>query len=208
MVLLNQQSSNRVLLVEGHNDEHVVVHLRKRDPSFSNIDFDIEDKRGLPNLLESIVSEIQTPDRQAVGILVDADDCVRKRWNEVTKELSEVGIQAPSNSKKKGTIINTNGKPRVGIWLMPDNKSPGKLENFVKRTIPQNDPVWPLSQDYINKIPETDREFKPPKIVKAKVHAWLATRKDPGLMGRAVRDLDIKNALCQEFLDWLKVLFK
>ena len=91
---------------------------------------------------------------------------------------------------------------------MPDNKSPGKLENFVERTIPEDDPVWPLSQNYIDEIPEEDKKFRPPKIVKAKVHAWLATRKDPGLMGKAVWDLDIKNALYQEFLDWLKELFE
>ena len=206
MALLSSQSSNRVLLVEGRSDEHVVFHLCNRDPVCPVVNFDIKDKQGLPNLLQSIASEIQTPDRQVVGILVDADNCVKERWDEVTEELSEVGIQAPSKPRQKGTIID--GKPRVGIWLMPDNKSPGKLENFVERTIPKDDPVWPLSQNYINKIPEEYRKFKQPKIVKAKVHAWLATRKDPGLMGKAVRDLDIKNTLYQEFLDWLKELFR
>ena len=206
MALPNPQPSNRVLLVEGRNDEHVVLHLCKRDSSFPVVNFDIKEKQGLPNLLQSIASEIQTPDRQVIGILVDADNCVKERWNEVTEELSEVGIQAPSKPSQKGTIID--GKPRVGIWLMPDNKSPGKLENFVERTIPEDDPVWPLSQNYIDEIPEEDKKFRPPKIVKAKVHAWLATRKDPGLMGKAVWDLDIKNALYQEFLDWLKELFE
>ena len=69
--------------------------------------------------------------------------------------------------------------PASGIWLMPDNKSPGELEDFIASMIPSEDPVWPLSKDYIDAIPEEHREFKEGKIQRAKVHAWLAAREEP-----------------------------
>ena len=82
--------------------------------------------------------------------------------------------------------------PRVGIWLMPDNQSLGELEDFVAQMIPDNDPVWPLSQDYISRIPEEHREFAENKTSTAEVYAWLATREDPRQMGAAIgaRDLE------------------
>ena len=61
---------------------------------------------------------------------------------------------------RDGTIIlETEDLPRVGVWLMPDNESAGELEDFVARMIPGDDPVWPLSESYIEGIPLVDRKF-------------------------------------------------
>ncbi len=93
---------------------------------------------------------------------------------------------------------------------MPDNQSPGELENFIIKMIPAGDPVWPRSETYIDGIPEEDREFKEGKILRAKVHAWLATRGEPRKMGLAIKtkDLDIASVTCVSFVAWLRELFK
>ncbi len=93
---------------------------------------------------------------------------------------------------------------------MPDNQSPGELEDFIVKMIPDGDPVWPRSKAYINGIPEEDREFKEGKILRAKVHAWLATREEPRKMGLAIKakDLDIDGGTCASFVAWLRELFK
>ena len=92
---------------------------------------------------------------------------------------------------------------------MPDNQSLGELEDFVAQMIPEDDPVWPLSQDYIGRIPDEHREFSENKTSTAEVYAWLATREDPRQMGAAigVRDLDVGGDLCTRFTDWLDRLF-
>ncbi len=92
---------------------------------------------------------------------------------------------------------------------MPDNVSPGELEDFVAQMIPGTDPVWPLSQDYIEGIPPKDRRFAEGKTLRAKVHAWLATREDPRQMGSAIGagDLQVDGDLCKRFICWLKRLF-
>ena len=199
-------NNDRVLLVEGPNDKHVVRHLCNSHEEMPK--FCILDKEGIEVLLEDIGSEILAPGRKAVGILVDANDDLDARWDAVANRLQEENIEIPSSPELTGTIID--GNPRVGIWLMPNNTSPGELENFVSKMIPDDDPVWPLSEDYIDGIPEADRKFTEKKILRAKIHAWLATREDPRQMGAAIgaRDLHTDGTLSTTFANWLRQLFE
>ena len=199
-------NSDRVLLVEGADDEHVVWHLRNRHQAMP--EFCIQDKGGIEGLLEDIGLEILDPRRKAVGILVDANDDLNARWSAVANRLREENIEVPSNPELTGTIIDSN--PRVGIWLMPNNKKPGELENFVSEMIPNDDPVWRLSKNYIDGIPEADRKFTEKKILRAKLYAWLATREDPRQMGAAIgaRDLRVDGTLSTAFANWLRQLFE
>ncbi len=211
----NTSAEERVLLVEGQDDMHVVRHLRqscKILPAFC-----VRNKGGINKLLSGIRGEILIEGRTAVGILVDANDDSHSRWQAVTGRIRKAGIQSPSSPEPNGTIIDNRPsddrpveRPRVGVWLMPDNKSPGELEDFIARMIPAKDPVWPLSDTYINNIPEGHRKFNQGKILQAKVHAWLATRSKPRPMGTAIEtgDLNIEVETSQLFIKWLRELFK
>ena len=221
--------SDRVLLVEGQDDKHVVRQICLRHPSFSvegqydkeqmvldspsASSFTIRDTGNVDKVLESIGPEIKAPGRQAVGILVDGNDNVKGRWNAIMGRLRKAGImQLPSSPKSSGTIISSKlpSKPRIGIWLMPDNSSRGELEDFIARMIPESDAVWPLSRHYIDEIPKRERKFKPKKTRRAQIHAWLAAREDPRHMGTAIgaKDLEVDGVLCQRFIAWLIELFK
>ena len=121
-------------------------------------------------------------------------------------------MQLPTVPDPNGTIVPEDpamGSPRIGIWIMPDNRLAGELEDFVIQMIPEGDPVWPRSQTYIADIPAPARRFEDSKIAKSQVHAWLAARRFPGLMGIAVRDgdLTVDGPLCQRFIAWLNRLF-
>ena len=197
----------RVLLVEGQNDKHVVLQLCNRHPAIQ--DFLIRDRDNVEQLLESVGGELNSPGLLALGILVDADTDPAARWDAVKYRLLEEGIRDLDQPNTNGVVVTTEGKPRVGIWLMPDNESSGELENFIEQMIPDEDPVWPLAQNYITQIPSEDRKFTENKELRAKIHAWLATREDPRQMGLAIRtrDLEVDGALCQSFLAWLTNLF-
>ena len=201
-------SPGNLLIVEGVDDRHVAFQIANRLGSIPS--FDIEDREGVDVLLRSIEFDVKTPDQEAIGFLVDADDDPAARWDSVSNRLRSAGIDVPVTADPKGTIIAAAGDtPRIGIWMMPDNQSPGELEDFVAQMIPSGDPVWPLSQNYIDGIPAVHRKFASGKILRAKIHAWLATREDPRQMGLAIRtrDLDINGALCTRFTDWLDRLF-
>ncbi|MYA08509.1 MAG: hypothetical protein F4060_00025 [Holophagales bacterium] len=92
---------------------------------------------------------------------------------------------------------------------MPDNHSSGELEDFARGLVPSADRVWPLAEQYIEGIPQEDRRFKPGKISKANLYAWLASREQPQRMGAAIGagDLDADAQLGQQFAEWLSELF-
>ncbi len=198
-----------MLLVEGSNDKHVARQLWRRNHGQFPA-FEISDREGVENVIEAIRVEALVSGRQALGIVVDADTDPDAQWRSVSDRLQTLRITAPSSPHPDGTIIDdVDGMPRIGVWLMPDNQSPGELEDFVAQMIPGGDPVWPLSQDYIDGIPVRDRKFTHRKTLRAKIYAWLASREDPCQMGLAIRalDLDIDGDLCTRFSNWLNRLF-
>lgn len=197
--------SPKVLLVEGQDDQHVVGHLLSRTSSASS--FDIQNKEGIENLIEAISTEIKAPGRAVIGIVADANDNPDARWAAVSSRLRKAEIEVPKALPPGGTIVE--GLPRVGVWLMPDNQRSGELEDFVQEMIPPDDPVWPQAQRYIEDIPEEARKFRAKKKSRAELHAWLATREEPGLMGSAIgrRDLQTDGPLCSAFLAWIERLF-
>lgn len=197
-----------MLLVEGPNDKHVIIHLRQRHMPMPEFCISVED--GVENLLSEIEPQIRVPGRRALGIVVDADDDIDARWQSISGRLNQFGVETPAAPNPSGIIIPAqNGMPRVGVWIMPDNQSPGELEDFIQRMIPGGDPVWPLSEAYIDGIPAAHRKFAEGKALRAKVNAWLAARERPRPMGLAVGagDLNAGAAIAGAFAAWLAVLF-
>jgi hypothetical protein len=144
-----------------------------------------------------------------MGILVDSNDDRIKRWKEITRKLEQArGMQMPEEPGENGFIIN-DAKFRIGVWLMPDNVSPGELEDFIYEIIPEDDTIWNRAERYIDDIPAAERKFKDGKRLKAKVYAWLATREKPGLMGVAIKigDLNSEAPIAKDFCRWLHELF-
>ena len=146
--------------------------------------------------------------------MLDGDETPEEHWRQVIERIAAAypDMQLPVAPEPSGTIIPEDsdmGSPSIGIWVMPDNQSAGELEDFVVQMIPDGDLVWPRSVAYIVDIPPPARRFEDNKITKSQVHAWLAARRFPGLMGIAVRDgdLTVNGPLCQRFLAWLARLF-
>ena len=172
-------------------------------------------KDGISNLIAAIPGEIKEPSRKILGIVADANNHLDEYWKKIThkikegiKDLGVEQIQVPDHPIPTGTIINCE-EISIGIWLMPNNKTAGEIENFVIEMLPKSDPVWPSAKKYIEDIPEESRKFDSNKMKKAQLFAWLATRKKPGRMGAAIsaEDLTLDNKLSKSFLKWLSDLF-
>ena len=203
-----------LLVVEGTSDQHAVFHLcRTARPGLDAI-FASLDARGFQGVLGTVPIYVNQEGMTAIGFVVDADDAPDEHWHQVISEIAAANdeIQLPLNPDPNGTIIPEDpaiGSPRIGVWVMPDNVSTGELEDFVRQMIPTGDPVWPRAEDYIDEIPADARRFDDDTITKNQIHAWLAARKFPGLIGVAIRegDLAVNNPLSQTFLRWLSRLF-
>lgn len=205
--MLGDPPARWALLVEGDDDEHVVRHLcNKHQQNIS--DLKIINKGGFDNLVKAIGPEYKASGRKVLGILVDANDDFSARWESIKDHLRNTGVNPPEKMQPEGTIIE--GQPRIGIWIMPDNGSDGELEDFIQQLIPTDDPVWPLAKCYIDGIPDCARKFKQGKILRAMIHAWLATCKEPRKMGAAItaNDLNASAPPAQQFIDWVQRLFR
>ena len=202
---MDYNNPSRLLVVEGFDDKHVIKHLLAK--SDSNLDFEIKDVGGYPRLLQSINPEVKAPGRERLGFLLDADDDLNGHWIKVREELIRAGVAPPDRLSRDGCIFGDG--LIVGVWVMPNNISSGELENFVIEMLPVDDSVWPLAVKYIDSVPENERKFRIEKSDKAKLHAWLSTRKRPGKMGAAIRadDLIVANQLSKNFLRWLEDLY-
>ena len=205
MALQQQETREKVLLVEGKDDLYLVREICKVHSL--ELDFVIEEKEGITLLLKSIEPEMKQSGLEILGVIIDADDRPASCWDKLRYRFQQVGVELPKEFGQNGTIIP--GDIRVGLWLMPDNRSPGALEDFIQRMIPAKDPVWPLSKRYIQDIPIKERKFGRTKTLRAELYAWLATRKTPGRISSAIssRDLDAKGVLSQSFVGWLKELY-
>ena len=206
--MATEEPASNLLMVEGPDDKHVVQHLRvKLAPELS---FHPLVSEGYTNLLKAVFSEVRSSGRLALGILMDANDDISARWQAVGARLRKADVTVPEAPSPEGTIITGQPDlPRVGIWLMPDNKQNGELENFVARLVPKGDPVWPLAVRFVDGIPHEHREFPSQKEVRAKLHAWLATQRRPGPMGTAIGagSLNATAPVAIQLVDWLKRLF-
>ena len=214
MATSNPVSTSGLLVVEGRSDEHAIYHLcRRANPGLLESD-NFHDGKSFQGVLNTIRGFVNQEAIGAVGFVVDADDAPIDHWQQVVDRIAAANdeIRLPQSPDPNGTVIPEDpaiGSPRIGIWVMPDNVSNGELEDFVRQMIPAGDPVWPSAVDYIDGIPADARKFDDDHIVKNQVHAWLAARKYPGLMGLAIRegDLNTRGQSAQTFLRWLARLF-
>ncbi len=204
------------LLFEGPDDMHVVRnllfnHKHEGKPlcdQFGKNDYKV--KEGIDNLIGTLSEELKATDLGSLGIILDADTNVASQWARVTRILDEHGCRSvPAAPSTGGTVIETTDGKKIGIWVMPDNKSAGALEDFVGKLIAEGDTLWPKAQADVNSIPKADRRFKETYLVKAHVHTWLAWQEEPGTrMGETFKKkyLDPNHPQAAAFVNWIRRL--
>jgi hypothetical protein len=198
-------------VVEGPDDLHVVSALmqyHKFEPRFG-----VRSEGGIENLLKRLPVLLKAAGAkyERIGILVDADLDHLARWASLKGILSRGGYTGlPDSPDPLGTIVEQQDMPRVGIWLMPDNRLPGMLEDYVALLVPEGDPLFVRAGLCLDEIPVIERRFIENHRTKAHIHTWLAWQSDPGTpLGLAItkRYLDPESPHVTPFLDWLKRLF-
>lgn len=205
-------ASRNVLLVEGNDDEHVVKNLCGYH-HLPQID-QITQCGGISKLLESLPIQLKGSDIHALGVLVDADTDMKARWNSLQGHLNTAGFTAiPTAPVIQGTILFPPPGtllPKVGIWLMPDNKTNGILEDFLRSLMPMPNTLFAHAQKSIDDIPVGQRPFAAKDAPKALIHTWLAWQQEPGKpFGTAIKAgyLDASYPLATDFTDWINQLF-
>ena len=226
--------TNRLLLVEGKNDAHVLFSLfdqhgiqfgsptkPSKDPGAISIqqiftgDEDIDPADYFEVQLKAI------PETGCLGIILDADFNLSGKWMALKNRLIGRGFSdqaIPKFPNETGSVIQQTDLPTVGIWLMPNNRLEGELEHFLEFLVPDKDsnPLWALVIESLEKIPPEEsfpkhvRRFKEQDRRKALIHTWLAWQESPGKpLGLAVTAgyFDPKAPHALIFINWVRQLF-
>lgn len=137
------------LYVEGQDDKHTIRHLLIRHGfDHQEVQSFVEDKGGKPGVLSAIPIAVSAGTGKSLGFVIDANDSPQNTWNAVTARLKEVDVQAPKEIPEGGFVGESKYyRARVGVWLMPDNRKTGALENFLRDLINEADPLFSHAKD-------------------------------------------------------------
>lgn len=216
-----------VVLVEGPDDYHVLQHLLTVRGVNQQISYRLEGRPtasltpeeivfkapgGINKVLENLKIQVKiVGETKRLGVIVDADLDLVARWQSLRDILVNAGYQdVPVQPSAQGTIVEHGEKPRIGVWIMPNNTLPGKIEDFITLLVPTADNLWKRAELNVQQIPLTERLFTENAFIKAHVHTWLAWQERPGLpMGKAISehylDANVQNA--RQLVAWLRRLF-
>lgn len=209
-----------VLLVEGSADFYVVGHLCKEYAIEFTEYFSLISPMGYTQLRDSLDTYLDQSELDYLGIVVDADADLSRRWQSLRDRLSDNLCrydlaQLPNLPDPAGTIVVQTGRPRLGIWIMPDNQNMGAVERFLQQLVPANDELWEYAKTCVQSLPEKPQipeESWENWSDKAHLHTWLAWRtNNPGKsIGEAItsKDLDITAVEAQAFIAWIRRLFE
>ncbi len=204
-----KQDTDKVLLVEGDNDCHVVLslcaaHTVPKNFGIYQCGSDIQ----VLKRLNALISRPEPP--QVIGIMLDADKSLEVRWGNIQSKLSHYNYTFPMTPDPDGTVIKSlSNQPKLGFWLMPNNQIPGMLEDFCAEL------AEPESLSFAQECVEQAKvkglsTFKEVHRSKAVIHTYLAWHDQPGYpLGRAITRQALRphSDIAVKFTNWLSCLF-
>jgi hypothetical protein len=162
--LISRTERKNYLYVEGLDDREVFWHLLNyheiTDPSikkrFKEREefFDIKACIGFDALI-GIFEALFKGDivYNRYGIVVDADTVIERHWKRLLKILDVNGyVNLPTAPGDGGSVFKQDGLPIVGIWLMPNNKLSGAIEEFISFLGPQDDELWTVAESVVQQV--------------------------------------------------------
>jgi len=223
MSSIDRQS--RVLLVEGSSDKTIFTEIlniylphwkvSRRRSGLSQEQINIQDLKGISNLTsDRIFDRLNQPNLSALGLVVDADSSLSDQWLDICQRCQIVEqlktISFPEQIPENGFICSVTDNQKFGIWMMPDNRSPGMLETLLSQLIPSNrENLWIHLQDSVDQAKRLGAPFSNHHLDKARIYTWLAWHHKPGAWiktgERAV--FNFEHPQVQALVDWLKTLY-
>lgn len=124
--------------------------------------------------------------------------------------MTETGFTIPEKLPEEGLVVK-DGSRKAGVWIMPDNKTNGMLEDFISFLIPEDDALQHHAASALESIEKENlNKYTKNHHSKAFIHTWLAWQAEPGVpMGQSItqRYLNVENEKCQKLIDWINKLF-
>lgn len=207
-----KQDTDKVLLVEGNNDCHVVMALCQAHdvPETFGI-YQCDSDVGVLRRLNALIVRPNPP--QVIGVMLDADrPSLQGRWDSIKSKLrnNHPNYTLSKYPDRDGTIVEGDlDKPKLGFWLMPNNQDSGMLEDFCAELAEPESLLFAReSVEQANARNLTT--FKEVHRSKAVIHTYLAWHDEPGYpLGKAITSQALRphTDIAVKFTNWLVRLF-
>ncbi len=162
----NVIDQKKVLTVEGKDEVKFFNALLKY---IGITGFEIRHVNGKGNFkskLPALVRSSGFSDVQVLAVIRDADADASGAFESIKNILKKEGLNPPSQMNQF-----SNGKPTIGIFIMPGNSDTGMLENLCLKTV-KNDPAMECVKAFINCVSKLKEP--PHNMPKAEAQAFLA----------------------------------
>jgi hypothetical protein len=162
-------TKKKLLVVEGKDEKNFFEELFKHMTKKNIIDIrDVGGKDNFKNSMPTLTRISGFNDLEAIAFVRDADDSCRSAFESIKGILEKNSLLPPG---KPGKF--SQGNPKVGIFIMPDNKNRGMLEDLCLETVKDEEGMECVNR-FIDCVNQLENPPKNKDIAKAKAQAFLA----------------------------------
>jgi hypothetical protein len=222
--VVTKSESALLLLVEGVNDCHAVFQLMwlvyRTDPIFGIHECGSDDK-----VLDSLASRVVStrPRQRVLGVILDSDtegvspeQVIQSRLDQVAARVGNY-YSLPTVFPDEGLIVDplasrpeADRLPRLGVWLMPNNKVHGMFEDLLMCSLSDDASAYTTAVVKKSKADGVAR-FRDVHLSKAVIRTYMAWQDPPDVqyLGLAIKKgaFERIEAECKQFVKWLERLF-
>lgn len=166
-------SKPNLLLVEGNEEvflfDALIKHMRLQDIQI----LPYNGKQKLHKFMKELVKMSSFRENVvSIGVERDANSNPKSAFQSVTDALKKNKLSAPPKVLKP-----TGKKPRVTVMIIPGINQPGMLEDICLKSV-EKDTAMKCVDEYFKCLKKKGVD-QPKNMSKARVHTFLASRKDP-----------------------------
>ncbi len=158
-----------------------------------------------------LTAQVKASHVQIMGVMLDADDHSAGRYQRLRQLLLPLFPSLPESMPAGGLITDNDDLKRLGIWLMPDNKSEGCMELFLRFLVPNtSEEIWQHAVESVRVSRKMGAPCRDSHVPKAELFTWLAWQDPPGYspgIALTKKILDPHSADAEAFVTWFKELF-
>ena len=213
-----RRNSPRKLLVEGEEDKRVIPYLMEANgihwgKTSDTPVVEIKECNGFESMVAAdvIETELKASGLEALGIIADANNDAGNRWRSLRNRCRGSFPEIPDKLPAAGLIHESETGLKLGVWLMPDNRSHGMMETFLTYLVPDDsNPVLKHAESARDEARALGATYKNVHADKAKIHTWLAWQNPPGQQLHSAvmqRLLDPCSPHAAAFVGWFRSLF-
>ena len=219
-----------LLLVEGSNDKSFFEKVCKKYNINTNIQVStpvdwvpsnqggFNSKQGVINSLDVFLPMLEDEESSIKKIAIVIDSDINGDNNggfissiqQIKNKASEYNY-ANRHTYKNGGVEIPHNDPQMsslGIWIMPNNKDDGTIENWIKdKIINTEQEAFSHACSVVSEL--KNKKFTTNSIIKAEIATWLAWQNQPGrtiayTLKEGEELIDINNDDFKIFIKWLK----